>query len=167
MMILGGDLMFNIFKKKEEYLTAPFAGDVTDLKQVPDEAFAQKMVGDGFAITPEENVVKSPCAGEIVQIFSTGHAVGIKTKKGLEVLVHIGIDTIKLDGEGFEKLVKNGDQVEVGTPLIEIDLEYIKNNAPSILTPVIITNMEKVKSMDLVKTGKVKAGTKVLKIELA
>ncbi|RCW49252.1 MULTISPECIES: PTS glucose transporter subunit IIA [unclassified Halanaerobium] len=159
--------MFNIFKKKEEYLTAPFAGDVTDLKQVPDEAFAQKMVGDGFAITPEENVVKSPCAGEIVQIFSTGHAVGIKTKKGLEVLVHIGIDTIKLDGEGFEKLVKNGDQVEVGTPLIEIDLEYIKNNAPSILTPVIITNMEKVKSMDLVKTGKVKAGTKVLKIELA
>ncbi|OEG63341.1 PTS sugar transporter subunit IIA [Halanaerobium congolense] len=159
--------MFNIFKKKEEYLTAPFAGEVTNLKQVPDEAFAQKMLGDGFAITPEENVIKSPCAGEIVQIFSTGHAVGIQTKKGLEVLVHIGIDTVKLDGEGFEKLVKNGDQVKVGTPLIEVDLEYIKNNAPSISTPVIITNMEKVKSMELVKTGKVKAGTKVLKVELA
>ncbi|SDI87189.1 PTS system IIA component, Glc family [Halanaerobium congolense] len=129
--------MFNIFKKKEEYLTAPFAGEVTNLKQVPDEAFAQKMLGDGFAITPEENVIKSPCAGEIVQIFSTGHAVGIQTKKGLEVLVHIGIDTVKLDGEGFEKLVKNGDQVKVGTPLIEVDLEYIKNNAPSISTPVI------------------------------
>ncbi|KXS49603.1 PTS system IIA component, Glc family [Halanaerobium congolense] len=159
--------MFNIFKKKEEYLTAPFAGEVTNLKQVPDEAFAQKMLGDGFAITPEENVIKSPCAGEIVQIFSTGHAVGIQTKKGLEVLVHIGIDTVKLDGEGFEKLVKNGDQVKVGTPLIEVDLEYIKNNAPSISTPVIITNMEKVKSIELVKTGKVKAGTKVLKVELA
>lgn len=159
--------MFNIFKKKEEYLTAPFAGEVTNLKQVPDEAFAQKMLGDGFAITPEENVIKSPCAGEIVQIFSTGHAVGIQTKKGLEVLVHIGIDTVKLDGEGFEKLVKNGDQVKVGTPLIEVDLEYIKNNSPSISTPVIITNMEKVKSMELVKTGKVKAGTKVLKVELA
>ena len=137
--------MFNIFKKKEEYLAAPFAGEVSELQDVPDDAFAQKMLGDGFAITPEENVVKSPCAGEIVQIFSTGHAVGIKTKKGLEVLVHIGIDTVKLDGEGFTKLVKNGDQVEVGTPLIEVDLDYIKENAPSISTPVIITNMEKVK----------------------
>lgn len=158
--------MFNIFKKKEEYLTAPFAGEITDLKQVPDEAFAQKMLGDGFAIIPEENIIKAPCAGEIVQIFSTGHAVGIQTKKGLEVLVHIGIDTVKLDGEGFEKLVKNGDQVEAGTPLIEVDLDYIKNNAPSISTPVIITNMEKVKSLELVKKGKVKAGTKVLKVEL-
>lgn len=159
--------MFNIFKKKEEYLAAPFAGEISELQDVPDEAFAQKMLGDGFAIIPEENVVKSPCAGEIVQIFSTGHAVGIKTKKGLEVLVHIGIDTVKLDGEGFTKLVKNGDQVEVGTPLIEVDLDFIKENAPSISTPVIITNMEKVKSMELLKKERVEAGTKVLKIELA
>ena len=159
--------MFNIFKKKEEYLAAPFAGKVSKLQSVPDDAFAQKMLGDGFAITPEENVVKAPCAGEIVQIFSTGHAVGIKTKKGLEVLIHIGIDTVKLDGEGFKKLVKNGDKVEVGTPLIEIDLDYIKENAPSIFTPVIITNMEKVKSMEILKKERVKAGTKVLKVELA
>lgn len=159
--------MFNIFKKKEEYLAAPFAGEVTELKEVPDDAFAQKMLGDGFAITPEENVIKSPCAGEIVQIFSTGHAVGIQTQKGLEVLVHIGIDTVKLDGEGFEKLVKNGDQVEVGTPLVEVDLDFIKDNAPSIATPVIITNMEKVKNLEIVNQGKVKAGTKVLKVELS
>ncbi|MEC9491013.1 MAG: PTS glucose transporter subunit IIA [Halanaerobiales bacterium] len=159
--------MFNIFKKKEEYLAAPFAGEVTELQYVPDDAFAQKMLGDGFAITPEENVIKAPCAGEIVQIFSTGHAVGIKTKKGLEVLVHIGIDTVKLDGEGFEKLVKNGDKVEVGTPLVEVDLDFIEENAPSITTPVIITNMEKVKSMEILKKERVKAGTKVLKVELA
>lgn len=159
--------MFNIFNKKEEYLAAPFAGKVTELQQVPDDAFAQKMLGDGFAIIPEENIVKSPCAGEIVQIFSTGHAVGIQTKKGLEVLIHIGIDTVKLDGEGFEKLVKNGDMVEVGTPLIELDLEFITENAPSIATPVIITNMEKVKNLEIVKKDKVKAGTKVLKVELA
>jgi PTS system glucose-specific IIA component len=159
--------MFNLFKKKEEYLAAPFAGEVSELQSVPDDAFAQKMLGDGFAITPEENVVKAPCAGEIVQIFSTGHAVGIKTKKGLEVLVHIGIDTVKLDGEGFKKLVKNGDQVELGTQLIEIDLDYITENAPSISTPVIITNMEKVKNIELVKKGSVKAGTKVLKVDLA
>lgn len=159
--------MFNLFKKNEEYLSAPFAGEVTELKDVPDEAFAQKMLGDGFAITPEENIVKAPCAGEIVQIFSTGHAVGIKSKKGLEVLVHIGIDTVKLDGEGFTKLVKNGDQVERGTPLIEMDLEYIKEHAPSISTPVIITNIEKVKNLEIEKTGKVKAGAKVLKVELS
>lgn len=159
--------MFNIFKKKEEYLAAPFAGEVTELQYVPDDAFAQKMLGDGFAITPEENVVKAPCAGEVVQIFSTGHAVGIKTKKGLEILVHIGIDTVKLDGEGFTKLVENGDKVEVGTPLVEVDLDFIKENAPSISTPVIITNMEKVKKMELLKKERVEAGTKVLKIELA
>ncbi|MFW5885691.1 MAG: PTS sugar transporter subunit IIA [Halanaerobium sp.] len=159
--------MFNIFKKKEEYLAAPFAGEVSELQYVPDDAFAQKMLGDGFAITPEENTVKAPCAGEIVQIFSTGHAVGIKTKKGLEVLIHIGIDTVKLDGEGFKKLVKNGDKVEIGTPLIEVDLDFIKENAPSISTPVIITNMEKVKNMEILKKERVKAGTKVLKVELA
>ncbi len=159
--------MFNIFKKKEEYLAAPFAGEVTELQYVPDDAFAQKMLGDGFAITPEENVVKAPCAGEVVQIFSTGHAVGIKTKKGLEILVHIGIDTVKLDGEGFTKLVENGDKVEVGTPLVEVDLDFIKEKAPSISTPVIITNMEKVKNIELLKKERVEAGTKVLKIELA
>ncbi|MFP4198036.1 MAG: PTS glucose transporter subunit IIA [Halanaerobium sp.] len=159
--------MFNIFKKKEEYLAAPFAGEVSELQYVPDDAFAQKMLGDGFAITPEEDKVKAPCAGEIVQIFSTGHAVGIKTKKGLEVLIHIGIDTVKLDGEGFKKLVKNGDKVEIGTPLIEVDLDFIKENAPSISTPVIITNMEKVKNMEILKKERVKAGTKVLKVELA
>src|SRR6056297_454792 len=158
--------MFNIFNKKEEYIASPFAGEVSELQQVPDEAFAQKMLGDGFAITPEENVIKSPCAGEIVQIFSTGHAVGIQTEKGLEVLVHIGIDTVKLDGEGFEKLVKNGDKVEVGTPLVEVDLDFISENAPSIATPVIVTNMEKVKDMEILKKGKVEAETKILKVVL-
>ena len=159
--------MFNIFKTKEAHLAAPFAGEVCELQEVPDDAFAQKMLGDGFAITPEENVIKAPCAGEIVQIFSTGHAVGIQTEEGLEVLVHIGIDTVKLDGEGFEKLVKNGDQVEVGTPLIEVDLDFIKENAPSITTPVIITNMEKVKSLEIINKERVEAGTNVLKVELA
>lgn len=157
--------MFNIFKKKE-YLAAPFAGKVSELKSVPDAAFAQKMLGDGFAITPEENIVKSPCVGEIIQIFSTGHAVGIETKKGLEVLIHIGIDTVKLDGEGFKKLVKNGDQVKIGTPLIEVDLDFIKENSPSIATPVVITNMEKVKKLEILKKDRVDAGTKVLEIEL-
>lgn len=159
--------MFSLFKKNEEYLAAPFAGEVIELKNVPDEAFAQKMLGDGFAITPVENTVKAPCAGEIVQMFSTGHAVGIKSKKGLEVLVHIGIDTVELDGEGFTKLVENGDQVELGTPLIEIDLDYLKENAPSIVTPVIITNIEKVKNFEIEKDGNVESGAKVMKVELS
>lgn len=158
--------MFDLFKKKEEYIAAPLAGEITKLDSVPDDAFAQKMLGDGFAVIPADNVIKAPCAGEIVQIFSTGHAVGIETKKGLEVLVHIGIDTVKLEGEGFTKLVENGDQVELGTPLIEIDLAYLEENAPSTSTPVIITNMEKVKELEIVKEGKVEAGDEILKVSL-
>lgn len=158
--------MFDLFKKKKENIAAPLAGEITKLDSVPDDAFAQKMLGDGFAIIPADNVIKAPCAGEIVQIFSTGHAVGIETEKGLEVLVHIGIDTVKLEGEGFTKLVENGDQVELGTPLIEIDLDFLKENAPSISTPVIITNMEKVKELEIIKEGKVKAGDEILKVTL-
>ena len=158
--------MFSIFKKNE-YINAPCRGEIIKLENVPDQAFAQKMVGDGFAITPAENIIKAPCSGKIIQIFSTGHAVGIQTEKGLEILMHIGIDTVELDGEGFKKLVENGDQVEVGTPLIEVDLDFIKENSPSIITPVIITNMEKTKDMEIVKTGLVNAGEQVLKINLA
>lgn len=158
--------MFDIFKKKETYIMAPFAGVVTELKEVPDEAFAQKMLGDGFAITPEEKTIQSPCEGEVVQMFSTGHAVGIETKSGLEILVHIGIDTVKLDGEGFTILVENGDKVEVGTPLVEIDRDFVEKEAPSLSSPVIITNMEKVKKVELLKTGKVESGAKILKVYL-
>ncbi|ADQ13640.1 PTS sugar transporter subunit IIA [Halanaerobium hydrogeniformans] len=159
--------MFNIFKQKEIYINAPFKGEIIQLQDVADQAFAQKMLGDGFAIIPEENILQSPVSGEIIQIFPTGHALGIKTKNDLEVLVHIGIDTVELAGQGFKKLVKQGEKVEVGRALIEFDLDYIKENSPSIATPVIITNMEKVKNMELLKTASVRAGEKVLKIILA
>jgi len=159
--------MFNIFKRKEEYLSTPGSGEIISLKEVPDKAFSKKMLGDGFAVDINDKIIKSPCNGEVVQVFNTGHAVGIETESGLEVLVHIGIDTVKLDGEGFKKLVKNGDLVKKGTPLVEIDLDYIRENAPSLITPVVITNMEKVKKMEIVKEGVADMQEDVLKIELA
>ncbi|ADQ15279.1 PTS sugar transporter subunit IIA [Halanaerobium hydrogeniformans] len=158
--------MLDMFKKKTEYLFAPFAGKIVKLQDLNDEAFAKKILGDGIAVDPEENIVKSPCAGEVVQVFTTGHALGIQTDLGLEVLVHIGINTIKLNGKGFTKKIKNGDRVEVGTPLIEIDLEYIKENADAISTPLVITNMDKVKNIKILKNENVEAGEKIIEVEL-
>lgn len=160
----GGDLMFN--KEKTEYIMTPFKGEITDLKSVPDKVFSKKILGDGFAVIPADNILKAPCAGKIIQIFETGHALGIETVKGLEILIHIGINTVKLKGKGFSKLVQNGDQVKIGDPLIKIDLDFIKENSPSLSSPVIITNLEKVKNIEILAEGKVKSGSKVLQVKL-
>jgi PTS system glucose-specific IIA component len=158
--------MFSNLDEKIEYLTAPASGKVIDLKKVTDQSFAKKNLGDGFAIELDDNIIKSPCAGEIVQVFTTGHALGIKTESGLEILLHIGINTVKLAGRGFTKLIKNGDKVKAGTPIIEVDLDYLENNISSLATPVVITNMEKVKSIEVLRYGKVESGNNVLKVEL-
>lgn len=158
--------MFDTLEEKIEYLAAPASGEIINLSQVQDESFAKKNLGDGFALVVNDNILKSPCDGKIVQIFTTGHALGIKTESGLEILMHIGIGTVKLNGRGFTKLIKNGDNIEVGTPLLEIDLEYLKNNIDSLATPIVITNMEQVRSIETIELGKVESGEKVLKIEL-
>ncbi|MCC3146011.1 PTS glucose transporter subunit IIA [Halanaerobium sp. Z-7514] len=159
--------MFNIFKQKEIYINAPFKGEVIELENVADQVFSQKMLGDGFAIIPEENILKSPVNGEIIQIFPTGHALGIKTKDGLELLIHLGIDTVELAGQGFNKLVEEGAKIKQGRALIEFDLDYIRENSPSTATPIVITNMEKIKKIEILKKGSVKAGQKILKVILA
>jgi len=157
--------MLDIFKKKTEYLAAPFSGKVIKLQDLSDETFAKKILGDGIAVEPEDKVLKSPCAGKVVQVFTTGHALGIQTDLGLEILIHIGINTIRLNGKGFSKKIKNGDKLEVGTPLIEIDLDYIKKNADGIFTPIVITNMDKVKNIKFLKSGWVESGEKLLEVE--
>lgn len=126
-----------------EYLFyAPLSGEVIDLSAVPDQVFAEKMLGDGFAIKPADGLVLSPAAGKIVTAFSTKHAVALLTRDGLEILIHVGVDTVKLKGEGFELLVKEGDTVEPGTPLLKADLTYINANAKSSITPVVFTNLK-------------------------
>lgn len=126
--------------KTEEVLVAPITGKVIPLEEVPDPVFAQKMMGDGLAIEPTEGTVVSPVNGEIVQFFPTKHAIGIKSETGVEILIHVGLETVAMKGEGFEALVEVGNKVTVGTPLLTFDIELIKEKAKSIVTPVIITN---------------------------
>lgn len=158
--------MFSLFKKKNspgetakaeakqvlEVATA-MSGAVIDLADVPDPVFSGKMVGEGFAIEPVSGEVVAPVSGELVQLFPTRHAFGIKTDEGLEVLVHVGIDTVQLKGEGFESFVQVGERVVKGQRVLMVDLEVLKAAGKSTITPVIITNMTEVKSLTLTALG--------------
>lgn len=157
--------MFSFFKKKL-ILHSPFDGQWMALDEVPDAVFSQRLVGDGFAIMPESSVLLSPCKGKIVQIFPTNHAVGIVTEEGLEVLIHIGIDTVELKGQGFERLADVGQMVEVGTPIVGISRDFIEQQGKSLITPIIITNGEKVSKMKLLSTSGIAGQTKAIEIHL-
>ncbi|UOY93844.1 glucose-specific PTS transporter subunit IIBC [Ectobacillus sp. JY-23] len=125
-----------------EEIAIPIDGKILPITAVPDQVFSGKMMGDGFAIEPSEGTVVSPVNGEIVNIFPTKHAIGIQSEGGKEILIHFGIDTVKLGGEGFESLVAQGDKVTQGQPLLKVDLDFVKNNAPSIITPIVFTNLK-------------------------
>ncbi len=156
--------MFNKLKKEQKAkLYAPVNGKVVSLEEVPDPVFSEKMMGEGIAITPTDEVIFAPFDGEIVQIPETKHAVGIKDKKGNEVLIHIGLDTVDLAGEGFTAKVKIGDSVSVGQPLIELDLEFLRENAKDLVTPIVITNsVNSGKEIQLTEEKEASAGETVL-----
>lgn len=148
--------------EKETVMASPIKGKVLDLAEVPDALFAEKMIGDGFAVDPQEGVVVAPVGGEIAHIFDTNHALAIITESGLEVLLHIGIDTVKMEGRGFRRLAEIGQKVEIGTPLMEVDWELVKREAKSSVTEVVVTNMEKVHDMKIIASGVVDASEDVL-----
>ncbi len=153
--------MFGLGKKRVKLL-APVSGTVVPLDQVPDPVFAGRMVGDGVALAPDEGGdVLAPCDGELVALFSTGHAFGIRGEHGLEVLVHVGIETVALEGEGFTLLAAAGDRVRAGDPVVRFDMEVIASKAPSTLTLVVITTGDLVKSFKPAE-GRVRAGRDVL-----
>ncbi len=132
-----------LFKKNEKLSWAvPLTGEVKSIADAPDPVFAQKMMGDGFCIDPTDGKLCSPVRGEIISIFPTKHAIGIKADDGYEILIHFGIDTVNLNGEGFELHVKTGDWVNSGDPLLTVDIEGIKDKIPSLITAVVITNLE-------------------------
>lgn len=161
--------MFNIFENNEETLEllAPVTGEIIELSEVPDKLFAAKIVGDGIAIKPTDNKMVAPIAGVIKQLFPSKHALGIESEAGVEVLIHIGIDTVELEGEGFESLVEQDDEVKAGDELIKFDVDYISENATSIMTPVVITNQDDIDSFEVAETEKVTAGEdKLLKINV-
>jgi sugar PTS system EIIA component len=145
-----------LFNRSTCILKAPVTGKIVDLEMVPDEAFSKKMLGDGIAILAEDGLVVSPVKGKVLQIFPTNHAVGIISDGGLEILIHLGIDTVELKGQGFTRLAEPEDLVEPGTPLIQMDLDVIRSNNKSLISPIIITNKEKVKDMESMR-GFVKA----------
>ncbi|MED3688255.1 N-acetylglucosamine-specific PTS transporter subunit IIBC [Peribacillus butanolivorans] len=137
----------------------PLEGNVLPLDQVPDQVFAMKMMGDGFAIEPVNGTLVSPIDGEVFSIFPTKHALGLKMNNGLEILIHVGLDTVKLNGEGFTSLVQEGQKITKGTPLLEVDLDFIQRNAPSTVTPIIFTNLPEGTAVKLQKTGFQKQNT--------
>lgn len=157
--------MFSIFQKKI-ILFNPFDGNWMTLEDVPDEVFSKRLIGDGFAINPTSNLLVSPIVGKIVQIFPTNHALGIISDEGIEVLIHIGIDTVELKGEGFKRLAEVGQRVDVGTPLIEIDLPYIQSRGKSLITPILITNGNSVKSMKLLNPRGVAGVTQGIELQI-
>ncbi|MGL5617237.1 MAG: PTS sugar transporter subunit IIA [Sarcina sp.] len=144
------------FLKKELKLVAPINGKVIDLAKVPDPVFAEKMAGDGVAIDSTGNTIVAPCDGKISLPFS--HAFGITCDNGIEILVHVGIDTVTLQGEGFTQLVSDGDTVTAGTPILKIDRALIENKGISLITPVLITNPDSIKSLTPIVDEIVTAG---------
>lgn len=149
--------MFGFFKKDLK-LVAPVDGTTIDLSKVPDEVFAGKMAGDGVAIDVTGNTVVAPADGELSLVFKTNHAFAMTLSNGIELLVHIGVDTVSLNGEGFERLVEPGVTVKAGTPIIKIDRDFILSKGLSLATPVLITNVDAAKEITPAVGSKVTAG---------
>ncbi|HEL0735604.1 beta-glucoside-specific phosphotransferase system (PTS), IIABC component [Streptococcus equi subsp. zooepidemicus] len=124
----------------KQSIYAPMVGTVLPLSEVPDETFSSKLLGEGLAILPNEEYVYAPFDGEVITLFPTKHAIALKNAKGVDVLIHVGIDTVGLKGQGFEQLVKAGDTVKQGQPLLRIDLELIGSKGYSLVTPFVVTN---------------------------
>lgn len=155
-------MLKKLFGKKEKIQTikvlAPLSGKAISLKDVPDPVFSEKMMGDGLAIEPSEGIAVSPVDGEIVQVFPTKHAIGIRAKNGAEILLHIGLETVALNGDGFETHVKEGAKVKAGDKLVTFDLTTIKEKAKSTITPIIVTNGDQAKSFEVNVPDKVEKG---------
>nr|WP_132040777.1 PTS glucose transporter subunit IIA [Caldanaerobacter subterraneus] len=155
--------MFNLFKQttKRLLIKSPVDGEVIEIINVPDEVFAQKLIGDGVAVIPEADIFVSPVDGIVTAVFPTKHAIGIRTKEGIEVMIHVGIDTVKLNGEGFDVFVSEGDKVKVGDKLLKVERTLIKSKAKSLVSPIVVTNMDRIKEFKKM-TGKATAGQTVV-----
>lgn len=151
---------------KKILVLSPITGFADKIENAPDEAFASKMMGDGAVVTPRAPIVKAPVDGEVTFVFDSKHAIGIKDSNGLNYIIHVGIDTVKLGGKGFDVFVRAGDKVKYGDTLMKLDLEYLKKNAPSIVSPVLCTDMNNRMTIKLLKEGAVQAGEELFEIEI-
>lgn len=164
------DDIFNEDKDKKKIvksivISSPITGISANLDTAADEAFASRMMGDGAIVTPTDEIVVAPDDGEIIFVFDTKHAVGFTTKDGISMIIHIGIDTVKLGGQGFSVLVNAGDKMKKGDTIMKLDLEYLKQNAPSVASPVICTELADNQKIRLVAEGKINAGEELFAID--
>lgn len=146
-------------------ILSPVTGEVFELSSVPDEAFSSGMMGDGIAVLPTNPEITAPVSGTVAFVFDTKHAIGLVTEQGIGVMIHIGIDTVKLNSKGFDVLVETGQIVSAGQLIMRLDLPYLKKHAPSLVSPVIITELPDGYKLHPVKTGKVKNGEELLVVE--
>ncbi len=149
---------------KKEQIVPLTNGELVNISQVPDEVFSSKMMGDGFAMKTEDGMIVSPVEGTIVTVFPTKHAIAISSVDGRDVLIHLGVDTVNLKGEGFETFVEENQKVKVGDKLVKMDVEFIEKNAKSSMPIVVFTNLAEDESVKIVE-GNVKVG-ELNKIEI-
>jgi glucose-specific phosphotransferase enzyme IIA component len=148
-------------KSVEVEIYAPLSGEIVNIEDVPDVVFSEKIVGDGIAIRPKGNKIVAPIDGVIGKIFETNHAFSMESKEGIELFVHFGIDTVELKGEGFTRIAQEGQAVKRGDTVIEFDLELLESKAKSVLTPVVVSNMDEISNIEK-KAGEVVAGESIV-----
>ena len=136
----GRKIMFGLGKKNREVIGAPIQGNVVELSQVKDPTFGQEILGKGVAIIPSVGRVVAPCDGHIEMVFDTKHAISMKSESGIEILIHVGIDTVTLKGEHFKSHVETGQEVKKGTLLLEFDIGGIKKAGLEVISPIVICN---------------------------
>ena len=146
-------------------LVSPLDGELLPLSEVKDEVFSSGAMGEGVAIEPSQGVLHAPANGRVVMTFPTGHAIGMKTKDGAEILMHIGMDTVNLQGKGFETLVDKGDEVKAGDELVKFDIDEIHSAGYIVTTSIVVTNSKDYEKVSVVRQGEVKVGQEILDLE--
>ena len=152
--------------KETIIVSSPITGLAADLSTAPDEGFAGRMMGDGAVVTPENAQILAPEDGEVVFVFDTKHAIGFETESGVELLIHVGVDTVSLNGEGFEVFVENGQKVKKGEPMMKINIPYLTEHAPSLCSPVLCTDLDDNQKIRLLAEGEIKAGEPLFAIDV-
>ena len=150
---------------QQEIIASPLIGNIVPLNRVSDQVFASGAMGKGIAIEPSDGVLHAPADGKIIMTFKTGHAIGMKTKNGAEILMHIGMDTVNLQGKGFDTLVEKDQKVKAGDPLIKFDIDLIKKAGYPVTTPMVVTNSQDFDDIKQIVKGEVKVGQAVLELE--
>lgn len=154
------------FIKKEVIIYSPTKGRIVRLDVVPDDMFSKKMLGDGVALELQDDIIRAPQDGRIKVLFPSKHAFVVETKEGVEILVHIGLDTVNLQGEGFEAIAKVEDKVKAGDPIVKVNRALIKSKGVNLITMVVITNMEKIKDIIISSEENMNKMTEMIRCKL-